>query len=194
MEAEFYVNMQSELEKSFKNDVDWNMIFYIPVKSKKHKYKAKIEALNSKITVQYYNDTALDSYGTLDKVILSQKLGMPRPHNVLIPSLMIGIWSGYKTINLYGADHSWLPLIKVLDNNVAVLSHNHFYDKDRQEHKPMTKKGVGQRNLHEMLQKFYLTFKGYHAIEKLARRKNIRIINCTKNSFIDAFERNQQNG
>jgi hypothetical protein len=125
----------------------------------------------------------------LDRVVLNKRLGMPRPHNVLIPSLMIGIWTGYKSINIYGADHSWLPMIKVLENNVPVLSQNHFYDKNIQEHKPMTKKGVGKRKLHEILHKFYLSFKAYHMIDKMAKKQEIKIVNLTKDSFIDAFDR-----
>ena len=39
------------------------------------------------------------------------------PHNVLIPSIAIGLRLPFKKIYLAGADHSWLPEITVTDDN-----------------------------------------------------------------------------
>ena len=45
------------------------------------------------------------------------------------------------------------------------------------------------RKLHEILHKFYLSFKGYFDIKAYAKKKGVSIINLTKGSFIDAFEK-----
>jgi hypothetical protein len=189
LESDLYKNMQKELEESLQIKVSWPMTFFIPYKSKKFKYKSKIEQLNSNITVRYYNDTAIDGYSILDKLLMNFKLAMPRPHNVLIPSLMTGIWMGYSTINLYGVDHSWLPQISVNNENQALVNQQHFYDAQTSTHQVMTKKGEGSRRLHEILHKFQLTFKSYHDINRFARSCGSKIINHTKGSYIDAFER-----
>ena len=49
--------------------------------------------------------------------------------------------------------------------------------------------GSGSRKLFEILDKLYLTFKGYFEIKKYVSTKNTRIYNLTTNSFIDAFEK-----
>ena len=189
MKGEFYINMQQELESSFANDVNWEMTFLIPYKSRKYEYAKKIENLNPKIKTAYYNDTAIDSNTLVDRRLMSKKLAMPRPHNVLIPSLMTGTWLGYSRIEVYGADHSWLPYIYVDTNNNTFLTQKHFYDANSAEAKPMYKGGEETRKLHEMLHKFYLSFKAYHAINSWSASRGTKIINKTKESFIDAFDR-----
>jgi hypothetical protein len=45
------------------------------------------------------------------------------------------------------------------------------------------------RKLHEIIHKFYLSFEGYWLIKGFTARHRIRIINASKTSMIDAFER-----
>jgi hypothetical protein len=191
MKQEFYVNMQNELEDSLTNDVEWEMTFFIPYKSKKYNYKQKLDAIEN-ITAVYYNDTAIDGEKGLDRWSMNQKWAMPRPHNILIPSLMVGIWMKYEKINVFGADHSWLPMLHVDEHNNALLNQVHFYDTDKKSYLPMYKGKEKTRKLHEILHKFYLSFKAYHSINRFAKSKGTTIINCTKGSFIDAFERNTE--
>lgn len=111
---------------------------------------------------------------------------MPRPHNVIIPSLMCGIWMGYKNIGLLGAEHSWLPTITVNDNNQVLLNHQHFYD-DGAKVNVMTYEGRRTRKLHEVLEKFYFSFRSYWIIQSFAEKQGVKITNFTPNSYIDAF-------
>jgi hypothetical protein len=96
---------------------------------------------------------------------------------------------GYKEIGLIGADHSWLETLSVSDNNEALLNQKHFYDEGETSSKKMTRKGSSYRKLHEILEKFMLTFKAYFIIKDYVETKNIKIFNCTPSSYIDAFER-----
>ena len=43
------------------------------------------------------------------------------------------------------------------------------------------------RKLHEILRKFYLSFKGYWEINSYAEKKGVQIINSSETSMIDAF-------
>jgi len=53
----------------------------------------------------------------------------------------------------------------------------------------MKKTGKGKRKMHEILIKFVHSFAGYFDINNYAKSQNVRIINITPDSFIDAFER-----
>ena len=115
--------------------------------------------------------------------------GLPRPHNVLIPALFVAINSGYKRIYLAGADHSWLPMISVNDQNQALVNQQHFYDEHSSKSDLMYKLGVRPRRLHEILEKFMFTFRSYFDLKDYAESKGSKIYNSTPDSYIDAFDR-----
>lgn len=98
---------------------------------------------------------------------------------------------GYEKIHLIGADHSWLKDLWVDENNLVMLRQKHFYDETTAKANPMYKKGQDTRKLHEVLQKFVISFEAYFTLEKFATKKGQKIINLTPGSFIDAFERKQ---
>ena len=114
---------------------------------------------------------------------------MPRPHNVLIPSLILAIQSGYKEINVVGADHSWIEELTVNENNEAMVHQKHFYDEDSSKSEAMYKLGRRPRLLHEILEKFVYAFRSYHFIRQFSEKKGAKIWNLTPKSFIDAFDR-----
>ncbi|NJL74615.1 MAG: hypothetical protein HC892_05805 [Saprospiraceae bacterium] len=115
---------------------------------------------------------------------------MPRPHNVLIPSLMLAINIGFKEIFVVGADHSWLEELTVNENNEALLHQKHFYDEESSKPEYMYRQGKRPRKLHEILEKFMLSFRAYFDIREYSESKEVQIWNATPKSYIDAFERN----
>ena len=56
----------------------------------------------------------------------------------------------------------------------------------------MQKLGRGERNLYELLIMYVHTFRGYFIIRKYAESRNTTILNATKGSFIDAFDRTNE--
>ena len=169
-------------------EVDWEMNLFMPFLAKKHKKWQEILAKNDNLNIVFVNTVGIDGSFYLKEKLYNLKLAMPRLHNVIGPSLMTMIGLDYKEIDLYGVEHSWLPLINVSADNTVYVGQPHFYEKSEQEVKPMNSM-TGQRKLHEVLDKFYLSFKGYFEIKKYAELKNVKIYNCTKHSFIDAFEK-----
>ena len=87
-----------------------------------------LKSQNTNITFHYFNTTPIEGLPFMSNFIFKNRLGMPRPHNVLIPSLMIGITEGYEKISVLGADHSWLAEISVNEKNEALVNQKHFYD------------------------------------------------------------------
>lgn len=114
--------------------------------------------------------------------------GMPRPHNVLIPGVFMSINIGFNQIFLVGTDHSWLPLISVNENNDALINQQHFYD-EGQTQKGQMYRNSQPRRLHEILEKFMLSFRAYFDLKEYAETRCVKIYNCTPGSYIDAFER-----
>jgi len=115
---------------------------------------------------------------------------MPRPHNVMIPSIFIALSLNVKEIALIGIDHSWLKEIYVDEQNNALFFNQHFYDKEISA-KKFDKYGKTYLKLHEILMTLSKAFESYHILEEYSKTKNIKIYNCTKGSYIDAFERKE---
>ena len=113
--------------------------------------------------------------------------------------MILGINLGFKKIFVAGADHSWLKELFVTELNEVLLSQKHFYDKEtlneetdknKPTPKPMYLGGTGQtRKLHEVLLKFYYSFRSYWDIKNYAEALSVSILNITPGSYIDAFER-----
>ena len=183
-----YKSGRKNLTDALVKKTDWNVNFLVPVEAKNSGFTNDLMA-NNNLSIFYYNITSIEGFSVVTSSFYNNKLGMPRPHNVLIPSIMNGIWMGYNSIFIHGADHSWLKDIYVSQDNKVFLTQKHFYDFHSAKPEVMKKLGKGQRKMHEILEKFVLTFKGYHEINEFANRKKIKIFNCTKDSFIDAFER-----
>jgi len=187
--SEYYKEIRLELFNQLKEKVTWPLILFIPFQSKKRKFWQEIIIKNSNIKIVFYNPTPVEGLSFINHFLYKINLGMPRPHNIVIPSLIILTNIGYKNIYLLGVDHSWLNEIFVDEKNETFVCQKHFYDYDKAKHEPMTKDGTGAKKLHEVLYKFYNTFKGYFEIDLYAKRRKTFIYNSTKRSYIDAFDR-----
>lgn len=171
---------------SLLSKVDWNMNLYIPYSYRKN----IINKISSpSITIIFYHSTPYNGWKSFRNYLFRKGLTMPRPQNVAIPSLFIAINEGYKTIELYGVDHSWTLEIRVNQNNQVCLTDSHFYDDARVALKPWNKTDGSPYQMHEALRDLAWMFDGYHILREYADTMGCRIINKTPDSFIDAFER-----
>lgn len=166
--------------------VDWPMTLFVPVSRKAHAHR--LTGGNSCISIAAFNPVAVEGFGALERRAFSSGMGMPRPRNVLIPSLMIAIRLGFKVIYVAGADHSWMKTLEVTEDNTVVSVQPHFYS-DPDDEKARITSVYSNIRLHEVIHSFYIAFKSYFAIERYARSRGVRIVNVTPGSYIDAFER-----
>ncbi|MGD1889614.1 MAG: hypothetical protein ACFB15_03275, partial [Cyclobacteriaceae bacterium] len=118
------------------------------------------------------------------------------PHNVLVASLSIVLMMRFQTIYITGADHSWMKEVFVTDDNRVFLSQKHFYDGQLKSDtytdkaRPMyAGSTTNERKLHEILEKWYYSFRSYWELNGYAQSIGSRIINVTPDSYIDAFAR-----
>ncbi|MBN2729145.1 MAG: hypothetical protein JXR53_07960 [Bacteroidales bacterium] len=176
----------------FKNIVEkttWNIILFVPIVARKSPFLKDILSKNKNLNVHFFNQTPVEGITGLNHFFFKTNAGMPRPHNSLIPCLILAINMRYNEIFLTGAEHSWLKTIWVSDENEALLTQKHFYDKDTAKSSAMKTKIGDKRPLHMILHKFMLAFKGYFEIESYSKYMKCKIYNTTPRSYIDAFER-----
>jgi hypothetical protein len=135
-----YIDMRTSVFKAIEQ-VDWDFHIYAPVGFKKNNAALEIIRSKSNISISFYNTTPVEGIASISNRLIKMGLGMPRPHNVVVPTLINTINSGYKEITLFGVDHSWLQEISVDDNNVALVNQKHFYDENESKSLAMLKKG-----------------------------------------------------
>ena len=175
---------------SFTKEVDWNMFLYIPFY-----YWKKLDIFRNMnythIKVIPYHFENFKGFSCLKYYLYKKGLCMPKVQNVLVASIFTGINMGYKEIYLYGADHSWTKTLGVNNENEVCAVDSHFYDTDKPSFSPYWKNPATreQYKMHELLRDFAYMFESYHELRCYADSLGSKIVNMTKNSFIDAFER-----
>lgn len=165
-------------------ETDWGMTLYVPC-------QAKIPDLiegNGNITVRRYNLTPVEGLPSVSHWLYGLGLGMPRPRNVLIASIMVALREGYRDIRIVGADHTWSRDLWVDDKNRVISVQRHFYEDNEKEFERVAQEYAGY-HLHDILNSLTIAFRSYHRIAAYAARLGARIVNCTPGSFIDAFPR-----
>jgi len=165
--------------------VDWPLTLFVPVQAQTN--VAHMFA-NTRVKVSGFNCLAAEGWKWLENIAFNRQLGMPRPRNVLIPSIMISIWLGYKEIILLGADHSWLKTLDVDADNRVVSIQPHFYKEDEREVERINRTYL-DLHLYQVLESMTIAFASYHKIRRYASGRGVRIINATPGSMIDAFPR-----
>lgn len=184
----FFVNKQdinvAKLMSNLSELVDWTMTLFVPNSVKKH----NITIANKNISIEYFNMVGVEGFQWFENLVFSRGYGMPRPRNVLIPSIMIAMQMGYKEIYITGADHSWTKTLSVNENNEVVSVQPHFYKEDEKEQKRVRTDYLNYP-LHQIIYSFYVAFKSYFVIQRYATYRKIAIYNSTPESFIDAFPR-----
>lgn len=184
-----FVENSNKLFKNIADKTQWEFHLFIPFEARKFKRWQQFLNENQYVKIQYYNNNAVEGIKSFSYLCYRKQLGMPRPHNVMIPCLSLCLQNHIEDILLLGVGHTWLRDLSVTQNNEVLLNQKHFYDKDKTEAKPLDKRGKGSRNLYEVLSKFTLAFYGYFIINDYAKSLDVKIYNGTEDSFIDAFER-----
>ena len=141
------------------------------------------------IKVHFYNHTILP-WNCKDNIVAkmySKFMGTPRLQNVVSASIFISIVLGYKKIDLFGVEHSWLADIIVDNENRVCWKETHFYKSVNL--RPHLKSNGENYKLYELLFDYGHMFKTYHQIKNFADINKCKIKNCTPGSFIDAFDK-----
>lgn len=159
----------------------WEMFLFVPNERTARK-AMKQYISNHYVTVVYYNAGTYEGFDCFRRYMENHNLSMPVSQNVIVAGCYISICMKYPRIELYGVEHSWTRNLSVNADNEVCLENPHFYDKKGD--KVQTRMGW---NFHITLQKYARMFESYWELRTLAEKRNVCIVNKTKDSFIDAF-------
>lgn len=185
--------MQPKLEKIKKaweniQRINWDIQIFIPYNFP-NQMKKEFER-NGHVTVCRYANNNWEpetrSANFLKMWLYKKGLVSPNGTNVSIAAIYTAILNGYKEINLLGVEHSWMNDIKVNEHNEVVLIDRHYYGNT--EHVWLDYEG-NPIKLRDFLESQLATFTGHMYLRDFANYMHIQIINRTKNSYIDAYEK-----
>lgn len=186
--TQFHIDAREKLFKELVEKTSWELSFIVPGLASKTSFWKESLSRNPNIKIFYFNNTPVEGPEWFTNYIFSKGLGMPRPHNVLIPAIFMSINMGFNKILVFGADHSWHEDVRVDENNEMTVDHKHFYD-DGHKRGVMHKLDGQKYYFHDLLRKLYLAFKGHFILNKYAAHRQAKILNASKKSYIDAFEK-----
>lgn len=169
----------------------WPMVLFMPTRAWKDRSWQEMVARNAQIRVVKYNSTPVEGFSWFCNLVYKAGLGMPRPHNVLIPSIAVGIRMGFRRIYLAGADHSWLPEITVNDRNEVLMNQKHYYDQGISKARAVRNENLTTARLSTILHHMSVAFGSYFVLRDFAGFCGVEVVNVTPGSFIDAFPRLQ---
>ena len=178
-----------QLFQALAEKTTWPLTLFVPARARKNKDWQPMLSANPHITVCIYNTTPIEGFQGFCNWVFRKGWGVPRPHNVLIPSIAIGLRLPFRKIYLAGADHSWLPEITVTDDNEVLMHQKHFYDKDKSQAATVKQENLHSARLYTILYHMYVAFKSYFVLEAFAQKMGKEVINVTPGSYIDAFKR-----
>lgn len=168
---------------------DWELHLLMPAKALADRRWQEMIAANKNIRLHIYNTTPIEGFRGFAEWLYRRGMGVPRPHNVLIPAITQGLRMPFRKIYLAGADHSWLPEITVTDRNEVLMHQKHFYDQCTSKAEGVKQENLNTARLHTILFHMYTAFKAYFTLRDYAASLGKQVINITPGSYIDAFER-----
>lgn len=185
--TEFHKNQRTKLANYIYERTSWQMKLLIPFAAKNCDLVNKIIS-NSKVEIIYFNQTPVEGLAFINMMMFKSNLGMPRPHNVLIPTIFLSLNLGFNKLFIFGADHSWHEEIRVDSSNNVTINHQHFFEQ-KETRFAMYKLDGQEYHIHDIFRKLHFAFKGYFILARYAEYMNAKIYNASSKSYIDAFEK-----
>ena len=171
--------------KKINDEVFWPITLYVPNWGLD---SAKLYISNPLIRIIPVSPLHYTGYESLKYKYYKSGKGMPCYVNVTIMIEYILLNMGCKDIWLYGVDHSFLADLSVNDENQLCTVDSHFYG-EKKLRVINTESGGRTRHMKDFVYDKYLTFWEHENMRGYADYLGARIVNCTKNSWIDAYVR-----
>ncbi len=171
----------------FQNQVDWDMNLYIVFNKKAFVKFSGIT--NEHIKIVHINAYVLDSWPRILKWLYYHGYSCPFIGTVLQINIYSAINDGFDEVHIYGADHTMVCNLQVNNNNELCSIVEHFYDNETPQLKPIIRYDGGVYSISEFLLFNGKLFQSHDQLRDYAEFCHSKIINYTKNSMIDSYER-----
>lgn len=172
--------------------VDWPMILYVQYYNpEKFDYAAAV-GHNPNIKVVRFHTEVFHGFRSVEFWCYRRGLGSGNFGTVVQNGEFIAMLLGYKTIELYGVDHTLLEGLQVDDENRLCRIKSHYYDTEQAVAEPIYYNATNPPRpytMYEYLAETAELFRGHEVLQAFAQRQGVRIVNCTRGSMIDAYER-----
>ncbi len=187
-------NSRKDVEKTIRclvNLTVWPMNLFVPQSARSSYLVNQLHGKHLNVRVVFYNYTVVRGYAWFRHFIFRNGWGMPQAQNILAASLYLAITRRFGEVYLFGADHSWHEEIRVSDSNELLIKQEHFYDKPGDAtHIPVY--DVVKKETSRMSAQFASLSKAFYSYEILrdyAASLNVRVLNASAKSYVDAFKR-----
>ena len=190
MEVEMFKNFYVDLFRI----VNWELYLFVPYVFKKdiNNIIKCFDLHNDFIKILHYNSINFNIDNFIVNKLFDLKLGIPSPSTVAVPSVMLGIFMGYKNIGIAGVDMNMHQKIIVGKDNILKIVDDHFYDITKVvDARPFYRETAEKITFTsaEIFLVFHKMLKSFDAIGKYARYRNVKIVNYSKESFLDQFDK-----
>lgn len=172
----------------------WPLLLFIPADAFRRGAVQKKLEKNQRIRLHYFNTRVFRGFKWLRDRLYSKGLASPRVQNVVVGCLMIALRMQYKQIYLFGVEHSWIRNLRVNLNNEIYVNDDRFFENGKKQERLYVDTEYKPFLLHDLLRNFAYMFEAYFEIRELANRGGVTIINCTPDSYIQAFEKRSNTG
>lgn len=169
------------------NKISWKMDLFVWIQSVD---TIKKYVNNKNINIIGVSTLQFEGFKSQRYDYMKNGKAVPSYVNVTIMGLYILLNLGYDTINLYGVDHSFLAGLCVNDDNRLCINDHHFYGSEKRVFAP--KMDGTLWSMKDFIYDKYLTFVEHEVMRGYADYLGAQIINCTKDSWIDAYVRKSQ--
>ena len=178
--------------ESLRDKVDWPMTLYVQYYNPERFDYAEAIGHNPNIRIVKFHTTLYRGFRSIEFWCYRRGLGSGNFGTVIQNGEFIGILLGYKTIELYGVDHTLLDGLMVDEQNQLCRRQSHYYDKEPAAPKPIYFNATNPPRPYSMYTYLAETaelFRGHEVLRDFAAEQGVRIINRTHGSMIDAYER-----
>ena len=180
------------LYRTLARKVTWPMTLYVQYYNpERFDYRAALP--NPNIRIVRFHTQVYRGFRGVEFWLYRHGLGSANFGTVVQVCEYVALLLGYKTLELYGVDHTLLDGLSVDDENRLCRADRHYYDDAPAVPKPIFQK-VPHRpyTMAVYLAKVAELFRGHAALRDYARSLGARIINRTGGSMIDAYERERK--
>ena len=177
------------LYRTLARKVTWPMTLYVQYYNpERFDYRAALP--NPNIRIVRFHTQLYRGFRGVEFWLFRRGLGSANFGTVVQVCEYVALLLGYKTLELYGVDHTLLDGLCVDEENRLCRADGHYYDAA-----PATPKPIFQKVPHRpYTMSVYLAevaelFRGHEVLRDYAASLGARIINRTRGSMIDAYER-----